>query len=534
MTTGVIEAVTYAAGEALNAAGGVRMTRLARAADKGDAYLVVERSLGLPATGLVQVGGVTYHYGALADGALLNLTVITPQGTFSDVQMAHPQNTLVIDASRSHSALDLIRAGLFVDTATGEDLSILGRILGVPRLADVADDDVYRALIKAIAYGPRPTRMGLAAALDALVGPGHYLLTEDPDAPGVVQVVLDAGELLDNVPIGKFYLSDRRAGTKDGSSITTKGPLLHVHAVSPADTDFCLTATRTAFADRTVTDEMGTTYRPLTQSSANAFSPSTVFVDVPAYSSDAPGYLSAAGVVDDSGQSDVAAQMAVMDPAALSATDGRRFMLRLSDGSQAVSLGLFASGARISVALCDANGVAASMLGAFDKQQVASLRLKWDHAGATAQVLLDGKLIYIGPVLSHSTNLSPGAYWGCFANQAAFVTLLQVATCMRSTADLGLASVSDVTRDPVTITTQKPLPAGMDRYVVRGDVVRSGQLTDGLGAINHRLTDGPPPTYLLWPAYLNEPTHLAQTYLQNMVALGVQVRVTQGLEGRST
>lgn len=70
------------------------------------------------------------------------------------------------------SAIAQARAAVFIDSAAGEDLSIIGQNFGIPRpIARVGDDVLYRALIKALAFAPRGTMRPIYAVVEAFFGP---------------------------------------------------------------------------------------------------------------------------------------------------------------------------------------------------------------------------------------------------------------------------------------------------------------------------------------------------------------------------
>lgn len=70
------------------------------------------------------------------------------------------------------SAMAQARAALFINTATGSDLSIIGQNFGIPRpAAAVGDDELYRNLIKALAFGPRGTMRTIYGVVSAFFGP---------------------------------------------------------------------------------------------------------------------------------------------------------------------------------------------------------------------------------------------------------------------------------------------------------------------------------------------------------------------------
>jgi len=90
----------------------------------------------------------------------------------------HPAGTLVYDMSRNTSAIDLIRRGLLVNFAVGEDLEIIGRNLGLERCPGTTQEQLRR-IIKAVAYLPKQTRQAFSDALLALLDdPDGYTITE--------------------------------------------------------------------------------------------------------------------------------------------------------------------------------------------------------------------------------------------------------------------------------------------------------------------------------------------------------------------
>jgi hypothetical protein len=134
-----------------------------------DANLAVESTLGFPASGVVVVEGIVYSY--------VSKTLSTFQGVKHDdgtgleidgVKQIHPPLTQVVDFSRSQNALDTYRRSFLVDFASGRDLDIVGKNVGVERPSEILSDDVYRALIKALAYSPAGTVYAIEQVLDAL------------------------------------------------------------------------------------------------------------------------------------------------------------------------------------------------------------------------------------------------------------------------------------------------------------------------------------------------------------------------------
>lgn len=95
------------------------------------------------------------------------------------VERDHTISAEVIDFTRNFSSIDIVRRSLLVDFAAGADLDVVGRNLGVLRPPPLSNDAVFREMIKALAYSPRGTVFALELILDALLGPGNYVIFED-------------------------------------------------------------------------------------------------------------------------------------------------------------------------------------------------------------------------------------------------------------------------------------------------------------------------------------------------------------------
>ena len=150
--------------------------------------LPVENTLGFPTSGRVVVQGRVYAYTSTTATTIDGITYDDGTGTVtSGVAQDHTTLAEVADFSRTMSALDIYRNSFLVDTATGTDLDIVGNNVGVPRPAELSDDDIYRELIKAIAYAPRGTIFAIEQALDVLIGPGLYEIFEDLTSGSPIQ-----------------------------------------------------------------------------------------------------------------------------------------------------------------------------------------------------------------------------------------------------------------------------------------------------------------------------------------------------------
>lgn len=144
-----------------------------------------------------------------ANATLSGFVVDGPRG----LEESLPQLAEITDMSVTYSAADTYRRAFAIETAEGEDLSTLGRNIGVARPA-VLDDIRFRRLVQAIAYAPRGTVYALELALDALLGKGNWEIFEDltlgsVNHPGTVYVRRTRAQELDLE--GKTFLEGNEA-----------------------------------------------------------------------------------------------------------------------------------------------------------------------------------------------------------------------------------------------------------------------------------------------------------------------------------
>lgn len=140
----------------------------------------VESTLGWQAASEVIIEGVRYRYTSKTDTTMVGMEWWDPESEtwIAGAKQDHAAMVEVADYSKAFSALDLIRRGLSVATAEGEDLSILGRDRGVPRPNQLDSDAIYQNLLRAVMKAPKGTQLTLEAALEALF-PGAWVLHED-------------------------------------------------------------------------------------------------------------------------------------------------------------------------------------------------------------------------------------------------------------------------------------------------------------------------------------------------------------------
>lgn len=179
MTLGPLPGTVLAISSELHRLAGFAMTRLTAPVSAGDTVWPVESALDFPDAGIIIARGTQYTY--------LSKTTVTLEGiqhtdgvtVFNGAKIDIPVQSSVTDFSQAQSAMDRLRRAVLVDHAESFDLNTVGRNLGVPRLPAVPSDDVYRGIVKALAYNPRGTIYGIELALDAILGVGNYTIFED-------------------------------------------------------------------------------------------------------------------------------------------------------------------------------------------------------------------------------------------------------------------------------------------------------------------------------------------------------------------
>ena len=130
----------------------------------------VESTLEWSATGSFYMDGVLYRYASKTVSTFDGIEHYDGAFYQPGAKQQHETLALADDFTRVFSAIDIYRRSFLVEFATGRDLDVVGGNVGVDRPAELSDDDLYRALIKAIAYAPRGTVYSIELALDALFG----------------------------------------------------------------------------------------------------------------------------------------------------------------------------------------------------------------------------------------------------------------------------------------------------------------------------------------------------------------------------
>jgi hypothetical protein len=172
--------------------------------------LEVESVLNWPDVGSIALDGMLYQYTSktLSPMVLKGISHFDAGQDIVGLRQTHSVGAVVTDVTRDYSALELTRNAMLVDYADGEDLNALGRNYGVLRYPFLQSDDIFREIIKALAYNPRGTMFGLELALDAMVGEGNYELYEDlVNHPCTVFVRLLGDAALEDRSTGKALLT---------------------------------------------------------------------------------------------------------------------------------------------------------------------------------------------------------------------------------------------------------------------------------------------------------------------------------------
>jgi hypothetical protein len=401
---GLLQAITLAAGEALNALAGLRLTRLTRAVATGDTTIYVERSFGLPDAGAVAIDGVPYTYSTNLDGSLAGIG-FTHGGVFvSGAAVAHDIGAQVTDLSVTYSAIDQVTRALFVDTATDSDLSVIGRNLGVLRAPSLADDEQYRALIAVLAYNPRGTMLGLRLVLDTLVGAGNYAITEDLEsAPCQVSITVSGALFLNNVSQGKSYLQDvDYDAAKAGALATSVAEYFISSAQLPQDNfylDLHVTLPDAATVSPRPNAAPAAQFAWVAQSGASEDQGVSILADIGGALSTATDFLEAPGLFHYSGGIApssvvrVAGRFAFGIEGSPSSTDGRQFGVLIADGERAIAWGVMQQSEQpiFSIGLIDASTgrFVDGLYESISAYQFYDIELR-KNAGTTMSLLIDG------------------------------------------------------------------------------------------------------------------------------------------------
>lgn len=176
---GLIEAITGTIGEACTEMAGLVSTKLRQAVTAGTTAFPVESTDGWPDSGRCAVDGVPYTYSGKTLTTLTGIKYVRGGEEQTGAAMLHHVEALVTDISRERSFLEKLRRSLLLNYADGEDLNIIGRNLGVTRHPIFTEDDIYREVVRGMAYNPKGSVLGLELALTGMAGAGNFEVYED-------------------------------------------------------------------------------------------------------------------------------------------------------------------------------------------------------------------------------------------------------------------------------------------------------------------------------------------------------------------
>lgn len=175
---GLLDALLTTIGEAFDRLSGSHASRLTAALTAGASTLELESTLHWPTSGVAAVGRRVVTYTGISGRTLTGL------GWLAGRPEVFPPGTVVDDASRAFSALDLGRADMLPSKATGDRLSIVAR-----SLVDIAKpwpmtDDTFRNLVQVLATVPRGTWLATWQVLEAALAEQHLSRTNGTTSSG--------------------------------------------------------------------------------------------------------------------------------------------------------------------------------------------------------------------------------------------------------------------------------------------------------------------------------------------------------------
>lgn len=216
--------------------GGRAITRVASKVSSTDSQMAVESTIGFgeyedgAGDARLLVGGEIIEATGRTTSAPFTFTGLT-RGADTTEAKTHPVGTVVYDLSRNVSAIDLLRRGLLVDFAVGEDLATIAANLGLKKCPGMTDDQLRR-VIKAVAYLPKQTVDAFKQALEALTGSStdYRVYERTTTKPYHVFAEVDIGEA-DDIR-GRFLLNGGEPqDTTGANTVDTDYDINHVIGV---------------------------------------------------------------------------------------------------------------------------------------------------------------------------------------------------------------------------------------------------------------------------------------------------------------
>jgi hypothetical protein len=136
----------------------------------------------------------------------------------------HPAHSEVVDLSRASTQLDALRAATIVERAQDTDLDRIGRNHAVKRLRSFTDD-LFREVIKTIAYTYRGTMWTIEMLLDALYPDQAWAIYENRVEHPCEVFITIPGEIGSD-PLGRWFMpAEEVLASTDATHVTlTKTP----------------------------------------------------------------------------------------------------------------------------------------------------------------------------------------------------------------------------------------------------------------------------------------------------------------------
>lgn len=227
---GLIQAVLDAIMGSDDKIGGRRFTQLSSALDKDEVSTAsVISTLGFgeytdaASDARVLINGEIIYCSGRTDTAFTGLT----RGVRTSTVQTHPEGSVVWDFSVNASEIDRLRRGFWSNFASGTDLDVIGRNLGLKKCPGIGQEQ-WRSVIQDVAYVPKSVIPSFYWALDALLGPGNYRVRENsPDDPnGRWRIRIYAINDFDDQLLGKFVLNGGEETVTTGlNEVETKWPV---------------------------------------------------------------------------------------------------------------------------------------------------------------------------------------------------------------------------------------------------------------------------------------------------------------------
>ena len=188
---------------------GFVLTRSTAAYTAGGGTLTVESTYGFPTSGELAAPAGTLTYSGR--------TATTFTGVTADFDIAN--GSMIVDSSRTQSAIDLLRRSFYISTAAEGEIEIIGANFGFTRPRGVSIE-TYRELLKIVAWGPSQTKYAVELMLTAIYGEGNFEIWEDPELERNTLFVKLPGIMPIDPPRGATYLIGLEPVTDSGTTVT--------------------------------------------------------------------------------------------------------------------------------------------------------------------------------------------------------------------------------------------------------------------------------------------------------------------------